>query len=133
MIDDLKNDIYDHYQKLDTAFYRKNFTGDMMARIGEDVSNVRMYIGPAVMYIVNIVIVFVTVLFQMIKVNPQLTLFILLPMPLLSYSIYKVSNIINSRTTDIQTNARSALDALRRDIMHAGYRGLTWADPTSAR
>lgn len=100
---DLKNDIYSHYQKLDTSFYRKNFTGDMMARIGEDVSNVRMYAGPAVMYFANILFVFITVIFQMVSVNPQLTLFVLLPLPLLSYSIYKVSSIINKRSTEIQT------------------------------
>lgn len=100
---DLKNDIYTHYQKLDTRFYRQNFTGDMMARIGEDVSNVRMYTGPAVMYFANIIFVFVTVIFQMIQVNPTMTFYVLLPLPLLSFSIYKVSNIINRRTTEIQT------------------------------
>jgi ATP-binding cassette, subfamily B, multidrug efflux pump len=100
---DLKNDIYSHYQKLDLAFYRRNFTGDMMARIGEDVANVRMYVGPAVMYFANIVFVFVTVIFQMFRVNPTMSLFVLLPLPVLSFSIYKVSKIINKRTTDIQT------------------------------
>lgn len=100
---DLKNDVYAHYQKLDTRFYRQNFTGDMMARIGEDVSNVRMYTGPAVMYFANIIFVFVTVIFQMIQVNPTMTFYVLLPLPLLSFSIYKVSNIINRRTTEIQT------------------------------
>lgn len=100
---DLKNDIYSHYQKLGTAFYRKNFTGDMMARIGEDVSNVRMYVGPAVMYFVNILFVFITVLFQMFTVNSYMSLYVLLPMPLLSFSIYKVSRLINSQTTEIQT------------------------------
>lgn len=100
---DLKNDIYAHYQKLDTSFYRKNFTGDMMARIGEDVSNVRMYTGPAVMYFANIIFVFVTVIFQMFHVNPTMTLYVLLPLPFLSFGIYKVSTIINRRTTEIQT------------------------------
>lgn len=99
---DLKNDIYEHYQKLDTAFYRKNFTGDMMARIGEDVSNVRMYVGPAVMYFTNIIFVFITVIFQMFLVNPMMTFWVLLPLPVLSISIYKVSTIINLRTIDIQ-------------------------------
>lgn len=100
---DLKNDIYSHYQKLDTSFYRKNFTGDMMARIGEDVSNVRMYAGPAVMYFVNIVFVFITVLFQMLSVNASLTFYVLLPLPLLSFGIYRVSILIHNRTTAIQT------------------------------
>ncbi len=104
---DLKNDIYRHYQKLDSAFYRKNFTGDMMARIGEDVSNVRMYVGPAVMYFVNIIFTFTAVLYQMFSINPYLSMYVLLPLPVLSYSIYKVSNLINKRTTEIQTKLSS--------------------------
>lgn len=99
---DLKNDLYQHYQQLDVAFYRRNFTGDMMARIGEDVSNVRMYTGPAVMYFANILFVFVTVIFQMVNVNAYMSLYILLPLPFLSFSIYKVSTIINNRTGEIQ-------------------------------
>lgn len=99
---DLKNDIYSHYQKLDLSFYRKNYTGDMMARIGEDVSNVRMYIGPAVMYFTNIIFVFITVIFQMFTVNPLMTAYVLIPLPVLSISIYYVSVIINRRTTEIQ-------------------------------
>lgn len=100
---DLKNDLYNHYQKLGLSFYRKNFTGDMMARIGEDVSNVRMYVGPAVMYFVNIIFTFITVIYQMFSVNTQLTLVVLIPLPFLSYSIYKVSKIINRRNAEIQT------------------------------
>ena len=99
---DLKNDIYHHYQRLDTAFYRSHFTGDMMARIGEDVSNVRMYVGPAVMYFANIIFTFITVISQMLLVNTPLTLWVLIPLPFLSYSIYHVSKIINRRNTDIQ-------------------------------
>ncbi len=99
---DLKNDVYHHYQQLDTAFYRAHFTGDMMARIGEDVSNVRMYVGPAVMYFANIIFTFITVISQMLLVNSTLTLWVLIPLPFLSYSIYHVSKIINRRNTDIQ-------------------------------
>lgn len=99
---DLKNDVYRHYQQLDTAFYRAHFTGDMMARIGEDVSNVRMYVGPAVMYFANIIFTFITVISQMLLVNSTLTLWVLIPLPFLSYSIYHVSKIINRRNTDIQ-------------------------------
>jgi ATP-binding cassette subfamily B multidrug efflux pump len=117
---DLKNDIYDHYQKLDLAFYRRNFTGDMMARIGEDVSNVRMYIGPAVMYFTNIVFVFITVIYQMFSVNPVMTFYVLLPLPLLSFSIYKVSTIINVRTTEIQ-NQLSKLTTFAQETF-AGIR-----------
>ncbi|MBL7810940.1 MAG: ABC transporter ATP-binding protein [Bacteroidetes bacterium] len=100
---DLKNDIYAHYQKLSTGFYRRNYTGDMMARIGEDVSNVRMYVGPAIMYFVNIIFTFITVVFQMLRTSPSMTLWVLLPLPVLSYSIYVVSKIINRRNTAIQT------------------------------
>ena len=99
---DLKNDIYNHYQQLGLSFYRTHFTGDMMARIGEDVSNVRMYVGPAVMYFANIIFTFITVITQMLMVNSQLTLWVLIPLPFLSYSIYHVSKIINRRNTDIQ-------------------------------
>ncbi|MFM7765235.1 MAG: ABC transporter ATP-binding protein [Sphingomonadales bacterium] len=100
---DLKNDIYNQYQRLGVSFYRAHFTGDMMARIGEDVSNVRMYVGPAVMYFANIIFTFITVITQMMMVNTELTLWVLIPLPLLSYSIYHVSKIINRRNADIQS------------------------------
>ena len=100
---DLKNDLYNHYQLLGLSFYRSHFTGDMMARIGEDVSNVRMYVGPAVMYFANIIFTFITVITQMLMVNTELTLWVLIPLPLLSYSIYHVSKIINRRNADIQS------------------------------
>lgn len=117
---DLKNDIYNHYQKLDTAFFRRNYTGDMMARIGEDVSNVRMYIGPAVMYIVNMLFTFITVIFQMASINPKLTFLALLPLPILSISIYRVSALINSRSTEIQ-NQLSVLTTFAQETF-AGIR-----------
>lgn len=100
---DLKNDIYNQYQRLGVSFYRAHFTGDMMARISEDVSNVRMYVGPAVMYFANIIFTFITVITQMMMVNTELTLWVLIPLPLLSYSIYHVSKIINRRNADIQS------------------------------
>jgi ATP-binding cassette subfamily B multidrug efflux pump len=100
---DLKNDLYNHYQLLGLSFYRSHFTGDMMARIGEDVSNVRMYVGPAVMYFANIIFTFITVITQMLMVNTELTLWVLIPLPFLSYSIYHVSKIINRRNADIQS------------------------------
>jgi ATP-binding cassette subfamily B protein len=117
---DLKNDIYSHYQKLGLDFYRQNFTGDMMARIGEDVSNVRMYVGPAVMYFANILFVFITVISQMFMVNTQLTMIVLVPLPFLSWGIYKVSRIINERNTAIQTQL-SALTTLAQETF-AGIR-----------
>lgn len=99
---DLKNEIYEHYQSLPLSFYRKNNTGDLMARISEDVSKVRMYIGPAIMYGINLFTLFLMVIPFMITINPTLTLYSLLPLPILSVSIYFVSNIINKRSTEIQ-------------------------------
>ncbi len=99
---DLKNEIFEHYQTLPLSFYRKNNTGDLMARISEDVSKVRMYIGPAIMYGVNLITLFIMVIPYMISINPTLTLWSLLPLPILSFSIYYVSNIINKRSEEIQ-------------------------------
>ncbi|MEQ6167316.1 ABC transporter ATP-binding protein [Ekhidna sp. MALMAid0563] len=99
---DLKNEIYEHYQTLPLSFYRRNNTGDLMARISEDVSKVRMYIGPAIMYGINLFTLFLMVIPYMVSINPVLTLYSLLPLPVLSVSIYFVSNIINKRSTEIQ-------------------------------
>ncbi len=99
---DLKNEIYDHYQSLPLSFYRRNNTGDLMARISEDVSKVRMYVGPALMYGINMFTLFVMVIPFMLSINPRLTLYSLIPLPLLSVSIYFVNNIINKRSEEIQ-------------------------------
>lgn len=99
---DLKNEIYEHYQSLPLSFYRKNNTGDLMARISEDVSRVRMYVGPALMYGISLVTLFVMVIPFMFSINPRLTLYSLLPLPLLSLSIYFVNNVINRRSEEIQ-------------------------------
>jgi len=99
---DLKNEIFEHYQTLPLSFYRKNNTGDLMARISEDVSKVRMYIGPALMYGINLVTLFLMVIPYMVSINPTLTLYSLLPLPILSISIYFVSDIINKRSMAIQ-------------------------------
>ncbi|SNS92687.1 ATP-binding cassette, subfamily B [Ekhidna lutea] len=99
---DLKNEIFEHYQTLPLSFYRRNNTGDLMARISEDVSKVRMYIGPAIMYGINLFTLFVMVIPYMISINPTLTFYSLLPLPILSVSIYFVSNVINKRSTEIQ-------------------------------
>ncbi len=99
---DLKNEIYNHYQSLPLGFYRKNNTGDLMARISEDVNKVRMYLGPAIMYGLNLVMIFVMVLPIMFYVNTRLTLYALIPLPFLSFSIYYVSSIINKRSEEIQ-------------------------------
>lgn len=99
---DMKNEIFEHYQNLPLSFYRKNSTGDLMARISEDVSRVRMYLGPAIMYGLNLLILFPLVIFYMISVNAELTLYSLLPLPILSISIYFVNNLINERSEKIQ-------------------------------
>ncbi len=99
---DLKNEIYGHYQKLDIAFYKRNNTGDLMNRISEDVSRVRMYIGPAIMYIVNTIITFALTIVVMVHVDVKLTLYVLLPLPFLAISIYYVSNTINKKSTKVQ-------------------------------
>lgn len=99
---DLKNEIYEHYQKLDIAFYKRNNTGDMMNRISEDVGRVRMYIGPAIMYIFNTSFLFMFTITQMINVDVKLTLFVLIPLPFLAISIYYVSNTINKKSTRVQ-------------------------------
>jgi ATP-binding cassette subfamily B protein len=88
---DLKNEIFAHYQTLPVAFYRQNNTGDLMARISEDVSKVRMYLGPAIMYGINMVVLFSLTIAQMVAVNPRLTLYVLMPLPLLSFLIYKIN------------------------------------------
>ncbi len=99
---DLKNDIYQHYQALPLGFYRRNNTGDLMSRISEDVSHVRMYLGPAIMYGINTIGIFVLVIGYMLSINARLTFFVLLPLPILSVSVYYVNNLINQRSTEIQ-------------------------------
>ena len=99
---DLKNEIYRQYQQLSLAFYRRNNTGDLMNRISEDVSRVRMYIGPAVMYTINLVVLFVLIIISMLSVNAKMTLYVLAPLPLLSLSIYWVSDIMNRKGEEVQ-------------------------------
>jgi len=99
---DLKNEIYNQYQKLPLSFYRKNSTGDLMNRISEDVSRVRMYLGPSIMYGLNLAILFLMLIPYMISINPKLTFYTLVPLPVLSISIYYVNNIINRRSEEIQ-------------------------------
>ena len=99
---DLKNDIYSHYQSLSLAFFRKNTTGDLMNRVTEDVSRVRMYLGPAIMYSINTAVLFLLVIYAMVTVNLKLAILSLLPLPFLALTIYLVNNIINSRSERIQ-------------------------------
>jgi ATP-binding cassette subfamily B protein len=98
---DQKNELYTHYQQLNTSFYKRNNTGDLMSRISEDVSRVRMYIGPAVMYLINTITLFFLVIYVMFNINAYLSFLVLLPLPVLVYAIYKVSDIINKKSEQI--------------------------------
>ena len=99
---DLKNEIFEHYQKLCLSFYKNNRTGDLMNRISEDVGKVRMYFGPAIMYSINTIALFVIVISYMVSIAPLLTVYTLLPLPILSLAIYKLSKAINTRSTAVQ-------------------------------
>jgi len=99
---DLKNEIYKQYQSLSISFYKKNKTGDLMNRISEDVSRVRMYLGPALMYAINIVILFFLVISKMLSISTTLTSYVLLPLPILAIAVYFVSNNINKKSERVQ-------------------------------
>lgn len=99
---DLKNEIYQQYQALSISFYKKNKTGDLMNRISEDVSRVRMYLGPALMYAINIFILFLLVISKMLSISTTLTFFVLLPLPILAVSVYFVSSTMNKRSEKVQ-------------------------------
>ena len=99
---DLKNEIFYHYQTLPLKFYKKNNTGDLMNRISEDVSKVRMYVGPALMYGMNVTILMLMVIPFMFYINSNLAFYSLMPLPLLVVSIYLVQNIINRKSEEIQ-------------------------------
>jgi len=99
---DVKSEIFNHYQSLDQIFYKKNRTGDLMNRISEDVSKVRMYYGPVIMYGTNALILFIVIISYMFSVAPMLTIYSLIPLPILSIFIYKISDLINMKSTHVQ-------------------------------
>ena len=99
---DLKNEIYNQYQNLSLNFYKTNKTGDLMNRISEDVSRVRMYVGPGVMYSINTITLLIIVIIYMYRQSPELTLYTICPLPVLSITIYKLSKLINQRTRIVQ-------------------------------
>lgn len=99
---DMRNEMYTQYSSLDLKFFKTNKTGDLMSRISEDVSKVRMYLGPALLYFINLVSLFVIVIYSMLSVNVNLTFYTLIPLPVLSLSIYIVSSVINKKSTIIQ-------------------------------
>ncbi len=117
---DLKNEIFEQYQKLSLAFYKRNSTGDLMNRISEDVSKVRMYLGPAVMYSINVISQIIILVTVMLTVNVKLTFYALLPLPFLSIAIYFVSQEINKRSERVQrqlstlsTHVQEAMSGIR--------------------
>ena len=112
---DLKNEIYNQYQKLSLSFYKKNQTGDLMNRISEDVSRVRMYFGPALMYSINTITLLIITFFYMYRQSPELTIYTISPLPILSYTIFKLSGIINIRSRIVQESL-SKLSSFSQEV-----------------
>jgi ATP-binding cassette subfamily B protein len=117
---DQKNEVFDHYQQLDTAFLKTNSTGDLMSRIAEDVSRVRMFTGPAIMYLINLVALISLSVFYMYKRDAMLTFYVLSPLPLLAFTIYYVNTIIHRKSEKLQaslaavtTNAQESYSGIR--------------------
>ena len=112
---DLKNEIYNQYQNLSLNFYKRNKTGDLMNRISEDVSRVRMYVGPALMYSINTITLIIIVIFYMYTQSPELTFYTICPLPILSFTIYKLSKLINRRSIIVQESL-SKLSSFAQEI-----------------
>ena len=115
---DLKNEIYKQYQNLSLSFYKKNNTGDLMNRITEDVNRVRMYLGPALMYAINMVFLFILVIGKMLSINTTLTFYVLIPLPILAIAVYYVSNKINRNSERVQ-NQLSVLTSISQETFSA--------------
>lgn len=113
---DLKNEIYEHYQKLDFGFYKKNRIGDLMNRISEDVTQVRQYLGPGLMYNINLIVLFPLCIYWMMQTNVKLTLIVLIPLPLLSYIIYKVSSKINYASKKVQEQQSNISNSVQENF-----------------
>ena len=117
---DQKNEVFQHYQQLDTSFYKTHSTGDLMSRMAEDVARVRMFTGPAIMYLINLVALISLSLFFMLQKDKELTIYVLAPLPILAVTIYYVNSIINKRSEKIQallasltTNAQESYSGIR--------------------
>lgn len=117
-----KNEVFDHYQKLDTAFYKTQSTGDLMNRITEDVSRVRMFTGPAIMYLANLLSIISLSIFFMLKRDTELTMYVLAPLPILAVTIYFINNTIHKRSekiqqslSDLTTNAQETYSGIKGD------------------
>lgn len=112
---DMRKEVYDHLQTLDTAYYKMSKTGDLMARISEDVSKVRNYLGPGILYGINLISLFAMTIYAMFSVNAQLAIYTLIPLPILSLSIYYVSSLINEKSTVIQQQL-SKLTSISQEV-----------------
>lgn len=117
---DQKNEVYQHYQRLDAHFFKTHATGDLMNRIAEDVSRVRMYTGPSIMYLINLVTIIIFAVYNMLGKNAELTLYTLAPLPVLAFTIYYVNNIVHRRSekmqallSDLTTNAQQSYSGIR--------------------
>ena len=117
---DLRKDIYEHYQTMDLGFFKRNKTGDLMARVSSDVSKVRMYLGPAIMYGIRVAFLFSFIIYSMFQVSATLSWYTLLPLPFLSISIYYVSTIINKKSAIIQEQV-STLNSTAQEV-YSGIR-----------
>ncbi len=126
---DLKNDIYKHYQTLSRSFFKRHHTGDLMTRIGEDVGKVRMYVGPALMYTVNLLVMFILVINGMLSVSPLLTLYVLLPMPFMAALIYLINSRVLKQSAGVQQKL-SGLSSLAQEFF-SGIRVLKSFNRTS--
>lgn len=113
---DLKNEVFGHYQKMDLGFFRRHATGDLMNRLSEDISNVRMYLGPVIMYGLNTIVLFVLVLIMMLKTSPFLTLLVFVPLPLLSALVYLVNKRILMQSTKVQ-EALSSISSFVQEFL----------------
>ncbi|MBM3418278.1 MAG: ABC transporter ATP-binding protein [Bacteroidetes bacterium] len=111
---DLKNEIYEHYQTLDTDFFKNKSIGDLMNRISEDVGLVRMYLGPGIMYTTNLIVLSSMIIFQMITISPSLSFFVLLPLPIMSYLIYRISSKMNMASRQTQ-ETQSKLSSIAQE------------------
>jgi ATP-binding cassette subfamily B protein len=114
---DLRKEIFIHYEDLHLGFFRKNMTGDLMARITEDVNKVRMYLGPAILYGINLFTLFFMVIYSMFSVNAELSWYCLMPLPLLSLSIYFVSSVIHRKSTIIQQQL-AKLNSIAQEVFN---------------
>lgn len=113
---DLKNTIYKQYQELPLTFYQKGNTGDIMNRISEDVGKVRMYLGPGIMYTINLVVLLIIVIVQMLQVNTELTLYVLTPLPIMGYLVFKISTLINKKSSLLQEKQSDLSTRVQEDF-----------------